>query len=212
MPRTACGRWRPPCGARSGRFAEMAGPQVLPADQLARRLGTEKASRRDYDALNAKSRAMLEAYAKGVNAWIDAGNCTAEHDLLDMTPIRWEPWFSVAVMRQRGILMGSIWFKLWRAAALGTIGADRVPVLRYDDGGTEDFVLPQGASGQRWVADLEALRPSIDALTGTAQKTAWSAGRTTGRSAESGRPVAARWLRAIRTASTRCPAFTPNCT
>lgn len=154
----------------TGRFAEMAGPQALPADQLARRLGSEKASRRDYAALNAESRAMLEAYSEGVNAWIDGGNSTAEHDLLGMTPMRWEPWFSVAVMRQRGILMGSVWFKLWRAAAFGTIGANLVPLLRYDDGGTEDFVLPQGASGKRWVADLEALRPSIDALTGTAQE------------------------------------------
>jgi len=150
----------------AGRFAEMAGPAALPGDQLARRLGTEKASRRDYAALNAKSRAMMEAYAKGVNAWIDAGNTTAEHDLLGMTPMRWEPWFSVAVMRQRGILMGSVWFKLWRAAALGTIGAEAVQLLRYDDGGKEDFVLPQGASGDRWTADLEALRPSIEALSG----------------------------------------------
>lgn len=152
----------------AGRFAEMAGPIALPADQLARRLGVEAASRRDYDALNDETRAMLVAYTEGVNAWISAGNTTAEHDLLSMTPMKWEPWFSVAVMRQRGILMGSIWFKLWRAAALGVVDAKAIPLLRYDDGGAEDFVLPQGASGDRWVADLEALRPSIEALTGVA--------------------------------------------
>ncbi len=179
----------------TGRFAEMAGATAVPADQLARRLGIEKASRRDYGALNAESRAMLDAYAKGVNGWIDAGNSTAEHDLLGMYPMRWEPWFSVAVMRQRGILMGSVWFKLWRAAALGTIGADAVPLLRYDDGGTEDFVLPQGASGDRWIADLETLRPSIDALTDTAQEDGMVGGSNnwavSGTRTASGKPLVA---------------------
>ena len=151
-----------------GRFAEWAGPSALPADRLARQLGVEAASRRDYDALCAETRAMLVSYAAGVNAWIDAGGSAPEYDLLGERPMRWEPWFSVAVMRQRGLLMGSVWFKLWRAAAVATIGPDAISLLRYDDGGIEQFIVPQGEAGRRVVADLEALKPAVEALTGKA--------------------------------------------
>ncbi len=155
-----------------GRFAEWAGPTALPGDRLARQLGVEAASRRDFDALVPTTRAMLEAYAKGVNAWIDAGCTAPEYQLLNASPIRWEPWFSVAVMRQRGLLMGSVWFKLWRAAALGTVGPETLPLLRYDSGGKERFIFPQGPEGDRLSADLEALRPGIEALSGGAPEDA----------------------------------------
>ncbi|MDF1794564.1 MAG: penicillin acylase family protein [Thalassobaculaceae bacterium] len=149
-----------------GRLAEWSGPSALPADQLARQLGSEAASKRDYDALLPETKVMLEAYARGVNAWIDSGGSAPEYELLGATPIRWQPWFSVAVMRQRGILMGSVWFKLWRAAALGTVGAEAVPLLRYDDNGPERFIVPQGPAGQRLSATLVDLAPAIEALSG----------------------------------------------
>ncbi|MGR3425054.1 MAG: penicillin acylase family protein [Sagittula sp.] len=149
-----------------GRLAEWTGPSALAADKLARQLGAEAAAKRDYAALTAETKAMLQSYAEGVNAWIDAGGTAPEYKLLGETPIRWEPWFSVAVMRQRGILMGSVWFKLWRAAALGTVGAEAVPLLRYDDNGPERFIVPQGPEGQRLTATLEELAPAIEALSG----------------------------------------------
>lgn len=151
----------------TGQFAEWAGKPALGADQLARRLNVSAASQRDFEALDGATRGMLGSYADGVNAWIDAGGDAPEYDLLETQPMRWEPWFCVAVMRQRGLLMGSVWFKLLRAAALATIGPDAVPLLRYDDGGTEPFVLPQGEMGDRLRADLEMLRPSIEALAGS---------------------------------------------
>ena len=147
-----------------GRLAEWSGQSAVSADRLARQLGSEAAAKRDYAALNAETKSMLEAYARGVNAWIDAGGSAPEYRLLDSTPIRWEPWHCVAVMRQRGILMGSVWFKLWRAAALATVGADAVPLLRYDDNGPERFIVPQGPVGDRLSADLAALTPAIEAL------------------------------------------------
>lgn len=149
-----------------GRLAEWTGPTALPADRLARQLGAEAAAKRDFAALKPVTKAMLESYARGVNAWIDAGGTAPEYELMGEKPIRWEPWFSVAVMRQRGILMGSVWFKLWRAAALGTVGAAAVPLLRYDDNGPERYIVPQGPKGRRLTATLEELAPAIEALSG----------------------------------------------
>ena len=42
-------------------------------DTLARRLGMEAACRRDAAALGDEARAMLEAYAAGVNAFLASG-------------------------------------------------------------------------------------------------------------------------------------------
>jgi penicillin amidase len=77
---------------------------------------------------------------------------------------RWEPWHCILVMRQRGYLMGSVWFKLWRAAALRSIGPDHVAKLRYDDGGQDFLGTPPGAEGKRWIAALQDLAPAVEAL------------------------------------------------
>jgi len=147
-----------------GRWAEWVGASGVTADILARRLDAEGAARRDYDALPAEARGMLEAYAAGTNAFIDRGLFPIEYRLLDTTPERWEPWHAIAAMRQRGFLMGSLWFKLWRAAALRTIGPDAVSRLRYDDGGRELLCIPPGAEASRWVATLADLAPAIEAV------------------------------------------------
>ena len=64
--------------------------------------------------------------------------------LLDTEPLRWEPWHSLAVMRRLGLLMGSVWFKLWRAVALPIVGPEGIAKLRYDDGGRDMLCTPPG--------------------------------------------------------------------
>ncbi len=147
-----------------GRWAEWAGAAGVPADRLARRLRAGAASIRDCQALGAEARAMVDAYTAGVNAWLRTHPAPAEYDLLASTPEPWEAWHCIAAMRQRGYLMGSVWFKLWRAAALGAVGADGVAKLRYDDGGADRLCIPPGADASRWVASLADLAGPIRAL------------------------------------------------
>src|ERR1043165_3593744 len=99
-----------------GRWAEWVGPSGVAADRLARPLDGEGAAKRDYAALPAETRGMLEAYAAGVNAFIARGVFPVEYKLLGEAPEPWRPQDAIAAMRQRGFLMGSVWFKLWRAA------------------------------------------------------------------------------------------------
>ncbi|ERM85556.1 hypothetical protein P865_13280 [Brucella abortus 82] len=146
-----------------GRFAAWAGKEALSSDMLMRRLDLATVSRADYAALSPETQRMCERYAQGVNAWIDSGQLPAEYRLLGERPERWEGWHCVLVMRQRGILMGSLWFKLWRATAFARIGPDCLHLLRYEDGGTERFVVPQEQSADRWSTSLEELRPAIEA-------------------------------------------------
>lgn len=147
-----------------GRWAEWVGPSGVAADRLARQLDGEGAARRDYDALPAETRGMLEAYATGVNAFIARGVFPVEYKLLGEAPEAWAPWHAIAAMRQRGFLMGSVWFKLWRAAALRVIGPEEIGKLRYDDGGRELLCIPPSAEAKRWIATLKDLAPSIEAV------------------------------------------------
>jgi penicillin G amidase len=147
-----------------GRWAEWVGAAGLPADRLARRLRAGAASIRDYRALGADARAMVDAYAAGVNAYLSSHPAPAEYELVASTPEPWEGWHCIAAMRHRGYLMGSVWFKLWRASALGVLNADDLVKLRYDDGGADRLCIPPGADARRWVASLADLREPIEAL------------------------------------------------
>ncbi|MDP3416352.1 penicillin acylase family protein [Falsiroseomonas sp.] len=179
-----------------GRSAEWLGAAAAEGDILARRLGIEAASRRDHAALGAEAQAMLEAYAAGVNAFLDSGApLPVEYTLLEAVPERWEGWHAIAVMRRLGLLMGSVWFKLWRAAALPVVGAQQAVKLRYDDGGQDLLLVPPGAEAKRLEADLAALRPAIEALLGGTPPDATGGGSNNWAVAPSqsstGRPVVA---------------------
>jgi penicillin amidase len=148
-----------------GRAAEWLGPSAIDSDVLVRRLGMERACRRDLAALAADARAMLDAYAEGVNAWIEAApRPPIEYKLLDTAPECWQPWHSIAVMRRLGLLMSSVWFKLWRAVALPVVGAAGIAKLRFDDGGRDMLCIPPGAEAERHAAGLASLGPAITAL------------------------------------------------
>jgi penicillin G amidase len=147
-----------------GRWAEWVGPAALPADRLARRLRAGAASIRDYQALGPDARAMVDAYTAGVNAYLTTHPAPPEYELVDSAPEPWEGWHCIAAMRHRGYLMGSLWFKLWRAAALGAVSAEDLVKLRYDDGGADRLCIPPGADGHRWIASLADLREPIGAL------------------------------------------------
>jgi penicillin amidase len=148
----------------TGRYAEWLGKSAVPSDILARQVNTTGASLRDFDLANAETRGMLESYARGVNAFIATGQKPIEYGLLGVEPGAWLPWHSIAVMRQIGFLMGSVWWKLWRAAALPILGVEGAAKLRFEDGGSEMFCLPPGLEKGPYRAALEDLRAGVEAL------------------------------------------------
>jgi penicillin G amidase len=160
----------------TGRYSEWVGAAALKADMLARQLDTAGASQRDYAALDPASRAMLPAYAHGVNRFIASGTFPLEYGLLKTTPATWLAWHSIAVMRQIGFLMGSVWWKLWRATALPIIGVAATSKLRFDDSGDELLCLPPGLCSGPYIAALADLQPGIQALLGEAPQDASGGG------------------------------------
>lgn len=180
----------------AGRWAEWVGPAGVPLDSLARRVGADDASRRDYEALGGEAIAMCEAYTAGVNSYLEsASQAPYEYRLLGEQVEPWEPWHCVSTMRQRGFMAGSLGYKLWRAAALAHLAPELINKLRWDDGGKDRFLLPPGTDGDRWIASLKDLTPSIEALSLLQHADATGGGSNnwavSGDRTESGRPIVA---------------------
>jgi penicillin G amidase len=75
----------------AGRLAEVFGAGSLDDDRFIRTLGWRVAAERDLAALPAEARAIVDAYAGGVNAWLDAnrGNLGLAFVITGVDP---EPW------------------------------------------------------------------------------------------------------------------------
>ena len=81
-----------------GTLAELLGPAALPTDVQLRTIGLHRAAARSLPALSADARAVLAAYADGVNAWVAANPLPPEYGALSLTRFRpWTPLDSVAV-------------------------------------------------------------------------------------------------------------------
>lgn len=86
-----------------GRLSEVFGPRTLRTDELMRRLDIYRLSVRSVEAMDAPTRAALEAYSRGVNAWIDIVNRDAmgrgapEFFMFSNAIAPWQPADSVAL-------------------------------------------------------------------------------------------------------------------
>ena len=96
--------------AAAGELSEIAGPATLPLDRMMRTLGLRVRAAADYPDLPAETRAMLEAYARGVNAWIAArGRFAAAEFLLLGAPRPWTPVDSLLWGRTMGVWLSGNW-------------------------------------------------------------------------------------------------------
>ena len=156
-----------------GRWAEVVGDSAVEQDTLMRRLGIGPSVEVDIGAINAETRAMLEAYAAGVNAFIETTReLPVEFRIADVSPEPWRPQDCLAVFKVRHILMGVFEGKLWRASLVNELGVDKAAEIIPDypighlqitppgtsyTGGDWDALaqLAAGASNVSWLADAE---------------------------------------------------------
>jgi len=86
----------------SGTLAELLGAAALPSDVQLRTLGLRRAAERSLAVYPAEVRAVLQAYADGVNAWLAANPLPPEYAPLELTKAGVPPWApldSVAVSK-----------------------------------------------------------------------------------------------------------------
>ena len=151
--------------AASGRLSEIAGPATLALDRSMRTFGLRRHAVADYPALPAETRAVLEAYSRGVNAWIaERGRFSAPEFLFLGTPEPWEPVDSLLWGETMGLWLSLNWrTELSRQALAGRVPQQMVDELWPPAGGAG---RPEAAlePGSRHAAgELAALLPRFPA-------------------------------------------------
>ena len=128
--------------AASGRLSEIVGTMTLPIDRMMRTLGLRQHAVADLATLPADTRAILEAYARGVNTWItEKGRFAAPEFLLLGAPEPWEPVDSLLWAKTMGLWLSMNWRQeLSRQGLAGKLPAAMLDQLwpRRADGPASD--------------------------------------------------------------------------
>ena len=113
-----------------GRAAEYVGASSMEEDKLMRRRDFERVSRADYSICSDAAKSALDAYADGVNAFIESDDSLPyEYHLLGAEPELWEPWHCIVVYKVRNSAEGSFQSKLWRTELAAKLGPERAAEL-----------------------------------------------------------------------------------
>jgi penicillin amidase len=118
-----------------GRVAELVGRPALGLDRKMRTFGLRRAAERSVGALRPATRAALEAYAAGVNAWLAEGRLPPELGLLRLRagrviPDAWQPADSVAILKMLSFLLdGNYQEELVTAGVVDKVGRARADAL-----------------------------------------------------------------------------------
>jgi penicillin amidase len=118
-----------------GRLAEIAGPGALRLDRFSRLLGLRQRAEADLAALDPETRAVLEAYAAGVNARIASrGRFAAPEFLLLGAPEAWEPVHSLLWAKVMGLWLSGNWrVEIERAGLARILPPERLRDLWPED-------------------------------------------------------------------------------
>ncbi|HNB10734.1 MAG TPA: penicillin acylase family protein, partial [bacterium] len=94
-----------------GRLSERFGTKTLSVDKALRTIGFMRMATMLKDSLPPDVMALLQAYADGVNAFIEEnkGNYPPEFTLIDFTPEAWKPEHSIALSRLLGWQLSMGW-------------------------------------------------------------------------------------------------------
>jgi penicillin amidase len=115
-----------------GTLAELFGAVGLPIDRLSRRIGFRHAAREQWSVLDAAGQAILQAYADGVNAGVNAGLRRRPHEfvLLGARPTPWETTDSLGVLKVLSFTLATNWdSELARLHVLTKDGSEALAAL-----------------------------------------------------------------------------------
>jgi penicillin amidase len=151
--------------AASGTLSEVVGPATLPNDRLMRTLGVKQAAEADLARLAPDTRAVLDAYEAGVNAWIDRrGRFAAAEFLLLGAPAPWKPVDSLLWAKTMGLYLSGNWrMEMARAAMARSLpGVDPLAFWLAGGGsGHPEAMVDPGLAGK--AARLAAVLPQFPA-------------------------------------------------
>jgi len=126
-----------------GRWAEVAGSSAVAFDVFARRCGLVHAAEREADALAPEARAVLDAFAAGVNQYLALDRpLPPDLDLVGITPEPWRAADCCAVFLVRHVVFANWQKKLWRGRLAAALGAEAVVRLEGADTRPVPLIVP----------------------------------------------------------------------
>ncbi len=139
----------------SGTLAEILGPEVLNVDRLVRRVGFRRVAERDWEETPPEEKEMAEAFARGVNAYIENCHLPIEFSVLRYKPDPWRPVDSLTFGRfMRWTLSGNWDGEIIRSWVIEKFGAETMAELEpaYPPGGP--VIVPPGTEARGPRPDL----------------------------------------------------------
>jgi penicillin amidase len=127
-----------------GRLSEILGPPTVKFDKQFRLLGFGQAAERDAGLMDAESRSVLEAFARGVSHFIaqNQDRLPIEFSLLHYKPEPWKPSDTFAISGYMYQTLTSTWeSKLNRARVSDRVPADRAKDLFSQESSMDHFVI-----------------------------------------------------------------------
>ncbi|HWA58643.1 MAG TPA: penicillin acylase family protein [Gemmatimonadales bacterium] len=143
----------------AGTLTELVGAAALPLDREIRELGLPDAARRRLAQLADSQRVLLDAYADGVNAWIDGlgADRPLEYLLLGRRPARWSPLHSLNLLGRMGWTLALSDLEDLHERAAARLGQALADALYPVNSPLQEPVEPNGQSAAR--LDHPALPP-----------------------------------------------------
>jgi penicillin amidase len=163
----------------AGRLSEMFGESQVETDAFLRTLGWRDVAQREYDTrLSEETRAYLQAYADGVNAYLDdhsGAELSLEYAALDLAgggyePEPWDPVDSVAWLKAMAWdLRGNMQDEIDRALLASRLSPEKIaqlyppypydrndPIVTSEGNGTQTYTASYAPAGDTATARLPA--------------------------------------------------------
>ncbi len=138
----------------SGTLSAILGEATLDTDRFLRTLGLRRAAEKDWALADDDMRAVMEAYADGVNAYVEAhrDRLPLEFTILGVDPEPWTPVDSLTWGKVIAYGLGANYdYELLRARIIGDLGKEAAQELLppYPDGAP--VIVPPEARGYTWL-------------------------------------------------------------
>ncbi|MFQ6016038.1 MAG: penicillin acylase family protein [Anaerolineae bacterium] len=154
-----------------GTLSEVLGEVTLETDRFLRTIGLSRAAQAHLADLDEETLLRLQAYANGVNAFIDShkGNLPLEFTILGFQPAHWQPLDSMVYAKLMAWLLGDNWeAELLRARLVKALGEEKAAALAppYPAGGP--FIIPPEAKEYAatgswpWAVTEPTIPPEVD--------------------------------------------------
>ncbi|MEU5315298.1 penicillin acylase family protein [Streptomyces sp. NPDC021056] len=172
----------------SGRLSEMFGKSLVDEDEFLRTLGWDRVAKKEYDTkLSASTKKYLQAYAKGVNAYLDGKDgkeISLEYAALgfvnDYKPQQWTPVDSVSWLKAMAWdLRGNMEDEVDRALMTSRLGPKQIKDLYPDYPYSRNKAIVQEGQYDELTKTFEQGSGTSGTGTGTAAGTGTGTGTST---------------------------------